>query len=98
MQEQKQRHTAEKKAKTKRELQQRYGRPYWRGGGSEEKHVLTDGTEKEAVTAAFLKSLPSTGVTVIQVERLQNPTLWDMFATTRRTMLQRDGANDTLER
>ena len=63
------------------------GRPCWGKGGSEQKHVLTDGTEMRAVTAAFIKTLPANGVTIFQVERLQNPTLWDMYATKRRTML-----------
>jgi len=43
------------------------------------------------VTDAFFKTLPTNGLTVIQVEHLENPALWDMYVAKTRTMKQRDG-------
>jgi len=43
------------------------------------------------VTDAFFKTLPTNGLTVIQVERLEHPALWDMYVAKKRTMKQRDG-------
>ena len=62
------------------------------------RHVLTDGIEMRDVTSAFIKTLPANRLTVIQVERLENPTLRDMYETKKRGMMQRDRVNDTLER
>ena len=55
------------------------------------RHVFEDVTEMRDVTDAFFKTLPTNGLTVIQVEHLENPALWDMYVAKTRTMKQRDG-------
>jgi len=75
------------------------GRPYWGNDGDGQRIVLPEGKEKEAVVEAFKKSLPDKdSVIVLNVERIQNPTLWDTFAAKRGAMLSRLGAVEAYER
>jgi hypothetical protein len=74
------------------------GRLYWGQGSEDARIVLPDGKEKEAVTAAFRRTLGSVRATVAKVERVQKKNLWDPFAAMRQTMLQRQGASDNYER
>ena len=70
------------------------GRRYWGVGGDGERILLTEGTEKNSVVAAFLTSMPANqNVDIIKVERVQNPILWSVYAAKRDTMLHRQGAD-----
>jgi hypothetical protein len=63
-------------------------------GGDGERILLTEGTEKNSVVAAFLTSMPANqNVDIIKVERVQNPILWSVYAAKRDTMLHRQGAD-----
>ena len=74
------------------------GRPYWGQGGDDERIVLPDGKEKEAVIAAFRRTLGPVRATTAKVERVQNKNLWDPFEAKRKTMLMKEGASDNYER
>ena len=63
----------------------------------------TDGTEKDAVVAAFLMEFRQIRISQccflsLQVERVQNATLWSPYAAKRHTMMQRQGATESYER
>ena len=51
---------------------------------------LTDGAERDKVTAAFMRTLRP-GVTVVEVERVQNVPMWMSYATKRQSVLTREG-------
>jgi hypothetical protein len=77
------------------------GRPYWGQGGDDERIVLPDGKEKEAVIVVFRRTLGPVCSTVGKVERkvnVQKQSLWDFFAAKRKTMLQRQVVRDNYER
>ena len=79
--------------------------PYWKNKDMHspwqnvEKIVLTDGREKDAVVAAFLNGKSTNqNLEVLQVERVQNITVWSSYAGRRHAMMQRQGATDNYER
>jgi hypothetical protein len=79
--------------------------PYWKNKDMHspwqnvEKIVLTEGTEKDAVVAAFLNGKSTNqNLKVLQVERVENVTEWFLYAGRRHTMMQRQGATDSYER
>jgi len=73
-------------------------RPYWGEGGTGERIVLTVGTEQDAVAAFSNGMSANQNLTVLQVERVQNATLWSSYAAKRHTMMQRPGATESCER
>ena len=81
--------------------------PAWSAGGTAWSVGVTDeqlaqkvlvgvGAERREVEEAFMRTLVGSGITVLDVHRVQNAELWKVYAVMRQTILERKaGADDT---